>query len=613
MIEMTQSDNKKGAGRLFVVVIVIVVIIAAGFAAYALSHKTQTTVNKTSLVVEEGEFPDSLDPAVTFSTPGWEIMNQIYQGLVAPNGTSVTTFVGVLAYNWTISPNGMNYTFYLRHNVTFSNGDPFNAYDVWFSIYRSIIMDQSPEFILGQNLAAGNGINFNITANILNSINYTDPNSTDLYYMEYPNQSVQVVNPYEVIFHLGYGYNGYHPYNAFLMTLTTPLAAAVDPKVVEEHGGVVAGSTNSWMDTHAVGTGFYELGQVIQGQSITLVKNPNYWGNYVPKDELNYAIQPAILNTITIEYKSLASRIADLKSGAAQIIEAPVQDYNTLKTIPNVNVSLLPIIFGSSQGAYFVYMDPVAFPAFNNTSVREAITYAINYAGIIKTVFDGYAVQWVGPIPPGFPYYNQSVGNLTPYSYNPELAAKYLAQAGYRAIFPNGTIVNRNHPFPNVNFLYTSDSTSETEAAQIIQSNLAAIGINITLTPLTFPAYEQVVFAPGNETTQYPMGINFYTEDFTASIDYVDAIADGYYIGTSAYFNDSVFNASVNASATFNQTAIIQNFSFITHTMYYQYAIDWLYTPYILSITASDVTGIIPNPAGSGAGYFMFYNTVHYT
>jgi len=35
--------------------------------------------------------------------------------------------------------------------------------------------------------------------------------------------------------------------------------------------------------------------------------------------------------------------------------------------------------------------------------------------------------------------------------------------------------------------------------------------------------------------------------------------------------------------------------------------------PYFLSITQSDVTGIIPNPAGSGAGYFMFYNTVHYT
>ena len=611
---MSQGNSKKGTGKVAVIVIVIVILIVAGSAAYALSRRsTTTTPVKNSLLVEEGEFPDSLDPAVTYSTPGWEIMNQIYQGLVAPNGTSVSTFVGVLAYNWSISSNGMNYTFYLRHNVTFSNGDPFNAYDVWFSVYRTIIMDQSPEWILGQNLAAGNGINFNITANILNSINYSSPNSTDLQYMEYRNQSVQVVNPYEVIFHLGYGYNGQVPYNAFMMTLTTPMAAAVDPAVVEEHGGVVAGSTNAWMDSHAVGTGFYELGQVIQGQSITLVKNPNYWGNNVPKDQLNYAIEPAILNTVTIEYKSLASRIADLKSGTAQIIEAPIQDYNTLKTIPGVNVTLLPIIFGSSQGAYFMYMDPSALPELNNTSVRMAITYAIDYQGIIKSVFDGYAVQWVGPIPPGFPYYNLSVGNLTPYSYNRTLAAKYLAQAGYRAIFPNGTVENRNNPFPTVNFLYTSDSTSETETAQIIQSDLAAIGINITLTPLTFPSYEAVVFAPGNESTQYPMGINFYTEDYTASIDYVDAIANGYYIGTSAYYNSSVFDASVNASSTFNQSAIIQNFSYITHTMYYQYAIDWLYTPYFLSITASDVTGIIPNPAGSGAGYFMFYNTVHYT
>ncbi|MGC9294412.1 MAG: ABC transporter substrate-binding protein [Thermoplasmata archaeon] len=607
--------------RSMIVIIVVVVLIVSAFAigitelnSQKKTSSTTTPQTKNSLTVEEGLPPDSLDPAVTYTTPGWEVMNQVYQGLVAPNGTSMTSFVGVLAYNWSISSNGMNYTFYLRHNVTFSNGDQFTAYDIWFSVYRTIIMDQAPSWIMSQNLAPGNGVNFNITASILNDINYTDPNSTDLNYMEYPNQSIQVINPYELIIHLGYGYNGNVPYNAFLMTLTTPMAAAVDPRVVEAHGGVQAGTPNSWMESNAIGTGFYEIFSYNPSQGVTLTENPTYWAKYVPQNQWNYAIQPPYLKTIIILYKSLSSRISDLKSGNAQIIEAPVQDYSSLKGIPNVNVSLLPIQFGSSQDAYFVYMDPYAFSPFQNIDVRKAVTFAINYQGIISTVFDGYAKQWIGPVPPGFPDYNQSIAGLSFYPYNATMAAEYLAQAGYRATLPNGTVLNPSgNKFPSVNFLYTSDSTSEIETAQIIQSNLAAIGINIVLTPLTMTSYTSEVFSNATNSTQYPMGINFYTEDYSASIDYVDALADGDYVGTSAYFNESVFNATVNASATFNNSAIIQNFSFITQTMYNQYVMPWLYVPYFLSITQSDVTGIIPNPAGSGAGYFMFYNTVHYT
>jgi peptide/nickel transport system substrate-binding protein len=599
-------------GLLYAIIAIVVVVLVVVSVIGVMQYSPKKV--KDTLVVEEGEYPDSLDPAVTYSTPGWEIMNQIYQGLVAPNGTSYTTYIGVLAKNWTISPDGMNYTFYLRNNITFSNGDPCNAYTIWFSIYRTIIMDQAPAWILTQNLAAGNGIDFNITAEILNSINYTHPSQRDLYYMEYPNQSVQVVNPNELIIHLGYGYNGHKPYNAFLATLITPMAAAVDPIVIQNHGGVVAGSPNSWMESNAIGTGFYTLYSNIPGQSITLMASENYWAKNLPQNELNYAIEPPHIKYIILNYKSLDARLTDIKSGNAQIIEAPVQYYSTLKNISNINVKVLPIVFGSSQGAYYIYMDPYAFPPFENLSVRKAITYAIDYQGIINGVFKGFASQWIGPIPPGFPYYNESTAGLVPYQQNLTLAAEFLADAGYKAYLPNGTLINKNgKDFPQVNFLYDGDSPSETAAAQIIQQNLAKIGININLRPLTFSAFEAVVWSYDVSNTSYPMGLNFYTEDYTASIDYVSALATGGYVGTSGYTNSTVFNWTVNASTTFDENEIIQNFSLITHAMYEQYVMTWLYVPYILSITENDVAGIIPNPAGSGAGYFMYYNTIYYT
>lgn len=599
-----------------IVVVVAIVVIGSSVAVYV--HDTTPSTKKTTpdtLTVEETEYPDSMDPAVTFTTPGWEILDQVYQTLIAPDNSSQTSFLPVLATNWSVSSNNMNYTFNLRHNVTFTNGDPFDAYVMWFSMYRAMLMNQAPEFILGQNLGTnGSYFNhtFNITASTLNSINYTSPSSSALSIMMNPYQSIQVVNKYEIIIHLGSGYNGYLPYNAFLMTLTTPMGMAVDPNVVLHNGGVVAGATNQNMSGYAIGTGFYKINTIVPGQSITLVENPNYWGNSLPKSQLNNAISPPHIKYIIFEYKPSSAIITDLKAGKAQIVEAPVTDYSTLENISGITVSKLPIQFGSSQNSFFVYMDQIGNYSFQNIDVRKAVTYAIDYTGIISAVYGGLAQQWIGPVPPGFEFYNQTIANLPFYSYNPAEAAHYLNEAGYRAILPNGTVLS-GAPFPTYDFLYESDSATQTLAAQIIAKDLAAIGINVTLSGQPGNTFTSIVYGLASNSTQYPIGLNYYTEDYSASIDYVNALADGFYNGTSAYYNSTVFNWTVNASTSFNNLSIIQNLTYITNAMYQNYTMAWLYVPYFLSVNSNSVTGMIPNTAGSGAGYFMFYNTVQYT
>ena len=107
--------QKLGIGKIQGIAIIVVLIVAVVGAVYFYSMiKTPTTTTSTSLVVEEESQPDSMDPAVTYTTPGWEIVEQVYQGLLAPNGTSYTTYIGVLAQNWTVSSDGMTYTFFLR-------------------------------------------------------------------------------------------------------------------------------------------------------------------------------------------------------------------------------------------------------------------------------------------------------------------------------------------------------------------------------------------------------------------------------------------------------------------------------------------------------------------
>jgi peptide/nickel transport system substrate-binding protein len=615
------------------VVVILLVVVASGAAYVFLGKGSQTTTTntssnttntstttptttaplRTSLTVDEQTPPDSLDPARTYETSGWEPVEQIYQMLISYNDTSFTTYEGVLAKSWSVSSNFMNYTFNLRTGVTFSNGDPFNAYVEWYSVYRTIIMNQAPAWILNQNLIAG-GPSLTVTDAMLNSMSYTNPSASNLSVMMNPNQSVSVINASAIQFNLGYGYNGAAPYSAFLATLVTPMAAAVDPAYVKLHGGVVANSTNDFMATNAMGTGFYELQSMVGSQSLSLVKNPNYWADSLPKSQLNNAIAPAILNNIVFYYKDPTVSVSDLRSGSAQMVSVPVTYYNITSAIGGVTTTALSVLYGASEDTHYIYMDPYAFAPFGNLQVREAIASAIDYNNVIKLAFDGHAEQWIGPVPPGWQYYNESTVGLSPYQYDPVKAATLLAQAGYISHLPNGTTLNPSgQAFPSVQFLYDADNPTDLTAAQIVQNNLNSIGISVQLVSLPFKTYANVLAQKDLVDTPYAMGFGYYSEDYTASIDYVTYFAATPQVGQGGYANAQVSAWNTEAANANNSATIISDFKQITQAMYQNYTDIWMYVPQLLAVKQSGITGIIPNPAGSGMGYFMYYNTVEFS
>jgi ABC-type transport system substrate-binding protein len=220
----------------------------------------------------------------------------------------------------------------------------------------------------------------------------------------------------------------------------------------------------------------------------------------------------------------------------------------------------------------------------------------------------------VGPVPPGFQYYNESTAGLSPYQYNATKAARLLAQAGYVSHLPSGATLNpTGKAFPSVNFLYDSDSPTDTQAAQIISSNLGSIGIPVTLTALPYKTYTSVIYSPSTNSTQYPMGIGYYSEDYTASIDYVYYFTSDNYIGTSNYNDPNAIAWTVTAATSPDKAAVISSFSHITEAMYGNYTDIWLYIPNQMTVNQNGITGMIPNPAGSGAGYFLYFNTIGYS
>jgi len=95
-----------------------------------------STANVSTLVIANAVKVDTLDPEANSVNESIWLDQNLYSRLLQPNSTG-TGLLPDLASSWTISPNGLTYTFHLRTDAKFSNGSPVTASDVVFSIDRS--------------------------------------------------------------------------------------------------------------------------------------------------------------------------------------------------------------------------------------------------------------------------------------------------------------------------------------------------------------------------------------------------------------------------------------------------------------------------------------------
>jgi peptide/nickel transport system substrate-binding protein len=612
--------------RVCAVVVAAIAVISGAAIYYVLSRPNCTSaLNGTDPIkFDEPALPDSMDPARTFSTPGWGAVQQIYQPLITYNGSSDTTFVGVLAQNWSSSNGGFNYNFTLWPSEHFSNSDPINAYVIWYSLYRGLVMDQpaeGPQFILAENFWYP-GVNWtspasevdgsiaNLTTD-LNTWNFSSPSSIAVAAMEAPNQSFQVVDNLTIELNLGDGYLGQVPYTYLLAEISSPIASAVDPATGDAHGGIVAGEPNAWMALNTVGSGPYALRGPFDpnGSSLSLAVSPNYWATGIAAQEpWDNALQPAG-NAIQLDAQATPSaEIADLQCGAvagASFASLGPSQISQLSGVSGITVNPLNVTYGSTSGAWWVYMDQWVAP-FDNLSVREAVVHAINYSQIIEEGFGGYAQRWVGPVPPGYPYYDP--GNLTPYPTDLALAEQEMNDSPWPSGFPS-----------SLNYEYLSYGDWGT-VANILRSNLASIGIELDLVPMTLAnLYTEQVPVNGaclTNTTElggpFPIGQELYTSDYIAPDDWTqnDAISYGSANACMAGYNNASANGLViSAAGAHNASALTADYTNLTDLMYENYTVAWLVVPTQFQIYNHVLQGIVPNPMGSAIPSTMFFNT----
>jgi peptide/nickel transport system substrate-binding protein len=657
--------------RIGAVVVALLTVLSAGGAYYALSaaavHAATCSLSTTnSIVVDQPEIPDSLDPAVTYTTPGWGIVQQVYQTLVFYNGTEygpATTpnatlgpnyQVPNLAENWSTSSDGTHWNFTLWPDEYFSNGDPLNAYVMWYSLNRGLVMNQPLVYLEEENFFLP-GLSFyndsysqNMTntqdwlAGVLNSMDtlsvVTNPSAGLLSIMEAHNQSFQVIDANTIEFNIGagsvdanniYPYTSPRPYPFLLDQLATPGFAAVDPLYVAQHGGVVPNQVNVWMSNNMLGSGPYALNFWSPTTGYTIAPSKDYWAASIAAAHPGYNnLQPA-KSPIDVSFQENPTIVVEnLETGAAALGSfayiGPSQ-INELKDQKCLYVRPLPPVFGALSFAPWVYMDQNAstLPGqptnpFSNIWVRDAVVHAINYSQIVSVALGGYGTNWVGPVPTGYPDYDPT--GIAPYSYNLQVARAAMnnsswpmSSGGLNTVFPGG-----------INFEYIQAGDWNT-VAELIQSTLKKVDIPLNLVPMSIDTLVEeqsqesydglpvvcVSQTPANGGPFY-IGLDYYTGDYVGPDDPTELNAwseGGYNLCMSQFASPTVDNWFYDGAESTNVAAAAGYYGNITNYMYYNYTDAWLPIPTSFQVYSIDLQGIVQNPMGSGIGFQLIYNT----
>jgi len=308
-----------------------------------------------------------------------------------------------VAISWE-TPNDRSWKFKIRKDVKFHNGNPLTAEAVKWTIEDRIL---NPE--------------------------RKSPRLPNFKWVK----SVEVVDDYTFVIHT------HEPYALALERLNT--LYIMDPKWGKEHDF-------QYIQEHAMGSGPYKWVSWTKGSSVVLVRNENYWMKGVP----------AIKNVTIKVVPEAATRLAELFSGGVDVsLNLLLDQVPGFKSQPNYKVLNFPII--RIDFWQFDSMGRASDSPVKDVRVRKAIAHAVDRDKIVTKLVrnEGYIVN--GPMSPHHFGYDETIKW---YKYDPKLAKKLLAEAGY----PKGFEIDL--------WQYADHQTLPNQAAMQM---LAKVGIKVNL------------------------------------------------------------------------------------------------------------------------------------
>lgn len=344
---------------------------------------SQTTTDQpaveNTLIVGRGGDSALLDPANTTDGETMRVTCNIFDTLVAykPNNTEI---IPSLATEWKTSDDGKVWTFTLRDGVKFQDGTDFNADAIVFNIERW--WDKSNPYHIGGN--------FDYFQSMFGGFKGDESSII---------QDVKALDEQHVQITLSV------PQAPFLANMAMAPFGMASPTAVEKYG--------DQFGQNPVGTGPFSFQEWKPNDSITLVKNNNFWQQGLPKlDKVIFKVIP----DNTARLNALQNGEIDLMDGLNPSDAAAVKGNDKLQLIvrPSMNIGYLS--FNTTK------------KPFDNPKVRQALSIAVNKKGLIDAFYNGMALPAKNDLPPSIWGYNDEVKD---YPYDLDAAKKLLAEAGY--------------------------------------------------------------------------------------------------------------------------------------------------------------------------------------
>lgn len=335
-----------------------------------------------------------------------------------------------LAQSWKVSKDGKQITFTLRSGVSFSDGTPFSADDVAYTV--KLLMDPALHSPTGDAFRSGAG-----------------------------NVETKITSPTQI-------------------SITFPASVAGLDRQFDQ---VAILSAHSGKKEMAV-LGPFMVADYKAGATVLLKRNPNYWKSDAQGRKLPY------LDSIKLDIQPNRDvEMLRFKRGEVDLINTLDSEYfdKLAPTSPQLVHDAGPSL--DSEQLWFNEVGKAPLPAykknwFRSAAFRRAISAAINREDLVRVVFRGHAQAAVGAVSPANKFWFNA--RLKPETYAPDAALKALEGEGFR--LENGTLKDKDGNAVVFSIITNSGNKYRERMATMIQQDLQKIGIQVNVVTLDFPS-----------------------------------------------------------------------------------------------------------------------------
>ncbi|MFH1897048.1 MAG: ABC transporter substrate-binding protein [Candidatus Desantisbacteria bacterium] len=426
----------------------IFTMFSAGCTKHTDTLKKGTSKYGGTLLLSTTSDPKSFNEIIAKESSTSKAIGFLFEGLTKTNG--VTTEVEpCLAEDWNISADGLVWTFFLRKDVKWFDGNPFTADDVLFT-YNSLIYNKD-----------------------------IPSSARDIFTIEGKQIKFEKIDDYTVKLTLPIAF-------APLLRL---LGQAILPKHALEEA-VKAGKFNStWgvdtLPSKIIGTGPFMLTEFKPSERLVYTKNPNYW----QKDKEGKSL-PYIDKIVSLIVEKDDIQLVQFESKEIDVLSIREKDFAYLKKKEqkgNYTVYDCGPAFGTNFISFNQNPNVVKQPKlswFRDKNFRKAVAQSIDKQTIINNVMNGIGHPQDAAMEKAAVIFHNPF--VTRYEYDLNEAKRILADAGYKDNDGDGIIEDKAGNPIKFTLITNADNTVRQSIGTIIVADLKKLGMDVSFTPMEF-------------------------------------------------------------------------------------------------------------------------------